>query len=409
MTHPERNPSRPLPGWRATLAAALAAATVLVACGGGGDGGTSAAIPAAPAATTSAGFTLGTISGFGSVVVGGVRYDDSKATISDEDGNTHRSSDLRLGMVVALDAGSVDRASATGLAERIRFGSEIVGPVGSIDTTASTLTLLGQTVLVTTSTVFDSSLSGGLSALTAGALIEVHGLLDQATGQITATRIEPKAGATAYKLRGVVAALDTAAKTFKIGSETINYAGVTTVPSTLADGIVVRVRLQTTQVSGAWVATRLALGSRVPDGNVSDVHVEGRITAFTSNTAFVINGLSIDATNASFPDGTAGVVLGARVEVEGRLSNGVLVASKVEIEDRRDHGHRRLELHGAIAAIDTTAKTFVVKAVTVSYAGTVTYKDGAEADLALGKNVEVRGTLSADRTKLEATRIEFKN
>ncbi len=410
MSNPDRNPSRPLPGWRATLAVALAAATVLVACGGGGgDAGTAAATTATPAATTSAAFALGTISGFGSVVVGGVRYDDSRASISDEDGNTHRSSDLRLGMVVALDAGSVDRATATGLAERIRFGSEIVGPVGTIDTTASTLTLLGQTVLVTASTVFDSTLSGGLSALTAGAVIEVHGLLDQTTGQITATRIEPKTGATAYKLRGVVASLDTTAKTFKIGSETINYAGVATVPSTLADGAVVRVLLQTTQVSGAWVATRLAPGSRVPSGTVPEAHVEGRITAFTSNTAFVINGLTIDATNASFPDGTAGVVLGARVEVEGRLNNGVLVASKVEIEDRRDHGIRKLELHGAIASIDTTAKTFVVKAVTVSYAGTVTYKDGAEADLALGKNVEVRGTLSADRTKLEATRIEFKN
>lgn len=411
MTHPTRNPSRPLPGWRATLAAALAAATVLVACGGGGGdaGPSTTATTTSPTTATAANFTLGAISGFGSVVVGGVRYDDSKASISDEDGVEKKSSDLKLGMVVAMDASRVDRSAGTASADRIRFGSEIVGPVGTVNSSASTVTVLGQTVLVTTSTVFDSTLAGGLSALTAGAVVEVHGILDQATGQITATRIEPKTGATAYKLRGVVASLDTTAKTFKIGSETINYAGVTTVPATLANGSVVRALLQTTQVSGAWVATRLGAGARVPSGTVPEAHVEGAITVFTSTSSFEINGLKIDATNATFADGTAGIVLGARVEVEGSLNNGVLVATKVEIEERREQGQRPLELHGAITSIDTTAKTFVLRTVTVSYAGTVTFKDGTVADLAVGKNVEVRGVLSADRTQLAATRIEFKS
>src|SRR3954466_14390467 len=96
---------RKLPGWRATLAAALTSLTavvVLVACGGGGGAGdTGAPTTGTPSGATS--YTLGTISGFGSVVVGGVRFDDSNATVEDEDGNAFRSSDLKLGMRVQLD------------------------------------------------------------------------------------------------------------------------------------------------------------------------------------------------------------------------------------------------------------------------------------------------------------------
>lgn len=402
--------TRQLPRWRAALAAALSAATAvvaLVACGGGGGGDGAAAGGGSTAAADS--YTLGTISGFGSVIVGGVRFDDSNATIEDEDGNAFRSSDLKLGMRVQLDGRGVDHALGTGIAQRIRFGSEIVGPVGAIDTGASTVVVLGQTVLVTTATIFDSSLSGGLSALTAGAVIEVHGILDETTGKVTATRIEPKPAAAFYRVRGVVSAYDATAKTFKIGSELISFASVVNVPPTLANGRIVRVQLQTTQVAGAWVATRIGLGVRGPSTGISDAHVEGAITAFTSTTAFEVNGLKVDAASAAFPDGTSGIVLGARVEVTGTVSNGVLVATKVELDDRDGHGPRLLELHGPIASIDTTAKTFALRGVTVWYGGTVTYKDGTEASLAVNRRVEVYGKLSTDRTRLEATRIEFKN
>lgn len=396
-------------GRRVALTAMLAAtaSAVLVACGGGSDGGSATTAPPTP--TAAASYTLGAISGFGSLVVGGVRYDDSNATVTDDDGVAYRSSDLKLGMVVELEGSRIDRVLGTAVAQRIRFGSEVVGPVGAIDIAASTVVVLGQTVLVTSATVFDSSLAGGLSALTAGAVVEVHGIFDPNTRRVTATRIEPKASPAFYRLRGVVADLDTAARTFRLGGELISYAGVANVPITLNNGRIVRVLLQTTQVNGAWVATRVGSGIRGPGDGASEAHVEGVISSVTSSTAFEINGLKVDASAARFPDGTAGIVLGARVEAEGSIVGGVLVATQVEIEDRRDGGMRRLELHGPIASIDTTAKTFALRGVNVWYGGTVTYKDGSVADLAVNKRVEVHGVLSADRTHLEARRIDFKN
>ena len=392
--------------WSSALAAATAACAtaLLVACGGGGETATEAVVPVT--ATT---YTQGAITGFGSVFVGGVRFDDSSASVSDEDGNSRSRSELKLGMMVELDAGAVDRSAASALALRIRLGNEIVGPVGAVDTTASTVQVLGQTVLVTSSTIFDESLAGGLSALTAGAVVEVYGILDPANGRVVATRIEPKTGATAYKLRGAIADLDTTAKTFTVNGQTISYAGLpaASVPPGLTKGQIVRVLLQTTQVNGAWVATALRGGLRLPEVTRRDAHVEGVISVFTSTSSFQVNGLQVDATNATFPDGTTGIVLGAKVEVEGVVTNGVLVASKVEIEDRRAEP-RLLELRGEMGNLNTTDKTFALRGVTVWYGGTVEYKNGTAATLANGKAVEVKGVLSTDRTRLEARRIEFR-
>jgi hypothetical protein len=150
-------------------------------------------------------------------------------------------------------------------------------------------------------------------------------------------------------------------------------------------------------------------GIRGPGEGATEAHVEGVITSFTSSAAFAINGLQVDASAASFPDGTAAIVLGARVEAEGNIVNGVLVATKVEIEDRHEGGQRPLELHGLIASVDTAAQTFALRGVTVWYGGAVVYRNGGAADLAANKRVEVHGVLSADRTRLEARRIEFKN
>ena len=86
----------------------------------------------------------------------------------------------------------------------------------------------------------------------------------------------------------------------------------------------------------------------------------------------------------------------------------VCAAAGLEGHHRGD-ADRRYELHGSITAVDATAKTFVLRGVTVSYAGTVTYTGGTEAGLVVGAKVEVRGTVGATRTSLAATAIQFES
>lgn len=384
-------------GFVGGILAAAAIALGLVACGGGGGDSTAAAAAPSGSSATASAFTQGTLTGFGSIIVNGLRFDEAAATVVDDSGATHAASALALGMQVEVDSDRVVGGAAK--AHAVRFGSVVLGPVASVDDAAQTFVVLGQTVDVGTDTVFGSDLSDGLAALAAGTVVAVHGLPDSATGHIVATRIESASGAAAYKLRGKVAALDTGAKTFAIGAAVIDYSGIAAadVPASLADGVVVRVVLATApNTLGQWVATRLGAGGAGRPADRADAFLRGTITAFASTTSFSVNGIDVDASAASFPDGTSGLALGVAVEVAGTVSNGVLAATVVRLESAHAHDDsHRPALHGQIATIDTTKQTFVVRGVTVSYAGTVAYVNGTEADLAVGRAVSVVGTIGA--------------
>ncbi len=386
------------------LIAQVAFAAVLVAgCGGGGS-----STPGSGSSGASS-FAAGPITGFGSVIVNGVRFDDSSARVSNDDGSASSKDNLKLGMTAEVHGGAIsdDGTGPKATATDITFGAALVGPVASLDATAKSLVILGQTVLVLDTTVFDERLVGGFAGITAGMLVEVHGQLDPTTGVYTATRVGTTMALAGYKIRGIVANLDTTAMTFTMGGTLISYAGVTSVPSDLANGLLLAVRLQTTQVAGAWVATRLGAGAPHV-GDADAAHLEGSITAFTSTTQFSVNGIPVDASKAELEGGGAGIVLGAQVEVKGTSSGGVVIATHVSVETHETVRAAGFELHGAITAIDTTAQTFQVRGVTVSYASpNVVFAHGTAAQLAVGVPVVVHGTLSADGTTVQATRIAF--
>lgn len=376
---------------------AVLAAALMAACGGGGSSSSDG--------TTATTFASGPISGFGSIIVDGVRFDDSGAEIENEDGERGGSNDLQLGTMVEIEGGAIDDSTGRAKALRIRFGSEIVGPVASVASDSTSLVVLGQTVELRPETVVDDSLPADPQAW-AGLVVEVHALMDASTGHYVATRIEDKDNALLFKLRGVVAELDTTAQTFKIGDALISYAGVTDLPALFDDGLRVRVRLQTTQVEGKWVAVSIRSGVRkVEDHDVA--RLRGTVTDLTDETHFEVNGVPVNASAARIDDGP--VTAGARVEVRGTAKDGTVIATRVKVLDEDDDAIRGIELHGTVGDLNTEAKTFVLRGVTVDYSGTLIFKDGAEADLADGVQVEVKGRLSTDRSTLTAVLIEFED
>ena len=382
-------------GWGGGLAVAWVGGT-LGGCGGGaGVGGTGDTVGA---------FSSGSISGFGSVIVNGVRFDDSTARVEDEFGSRRDRSELRLGMTTEIDSDTI-RSDATGLlatARSIRFSSELLGPVSLVDPVAGSLVVLGQAVRVSVATVVDSRLVGGLAGVTVGSLVEVYGFFDGSG--FVATRLEPVTGLVgSYKLRGVISALNTTGQSFRVGAQSFSYAGVTSVPAQLANGSYVRLQLRTTLGAGAWVVTSFADGVRAL-ADLPLAKLEGRITSFTSASAFNVNGQAVDASGLN----PKGLALGVRVEVEGPVMAGVLRAQKLQLETDDEVQASGIELHGAIEQITPAQRRFVLRGSVVSYASTgIRFENGSAADLAVGRRVELRGTLSADRTVVEATRISF--
>lgn len=381
--------------------AATATALLLHACGGGVEG----------QGTGSVSYSEGPIGGFGSIIVNGVRYDERSARIVDEDGGTLASGDLRLGMTVRVDAGAIDPVTLSAVATDVRVTSDLRGRVAAKDGVAGTLTVLGQTVRVTTSTAFDDTLAGGLPAVAVGSTVEVYAILDPVTGVYAAQRVETDPAPSAFKLRGVVAGLDLGARTLRIGTATFTWAAGLA-PEGLANGQTVRLTLQTTpDAQGRWVVTRFDDGVALPpDG--AEVEIESVIASYTSMADFTLAGVRVDASAARVEPAGATVAAGVRVEVEGHYRNGVLVADKLEVKGAGDDGGdddgREVELHGTVSGLDTGARTFVLRGLTVDYTD-AEFKDGTAADLADGVEVEVHGRLDGSGTIVVAEEIDFED
>jgi hypothetical protein len=353
----------------AMLRAALlaAGAAVLAACGGGTDG-TGAPVPAPPPPTTGIATTASGVMTKGSVIVNGIRFDDSTATVTDDRSRT--AATLANGMVVKLRGRSDDTGNGT--AERVDVENELRAAIASIDSAASPQSFVaaGLTVLVDSQT--DYANVAGFAALAVGTRVEVHGLRD-ATGRLRASRVEAvAAGQGADELRGVVSAVNTTSDTFVLNSNiTVNYAGATFSPAGVTESALVSgatlVEVRGALAGNVFTATQVDVEDLEDDslrGRANEKQeVEGFVTGFIAHpSTFKVNGGDVQTTASTrFVGGTsADLVNGVKVEAEGVVNaQGVLVASKLEFRSVR------VLLHGRVTARDAAARTIVVLGQTV--------------------------------------------
>jgi hypothetical protein len=398
---------------RQTLLAMLSAtglsATGLTACGGGSDlasvgvGGTGS-------------FTSGRITGFGSIIVNGIRYEDSSADISSDD-SAFRRQDLRLGMVVAVQGGPVVDGRST--ATRIVLNGELLGPIGSKG--VNSLVVLGQTVTISDSTVFAGV--AGLDALNANDVVEVHGTADSANNSILASYVEKKVGVNDYRIQGRVTAHDANAKTFSLDTLQLNYSNTEEVRVTPEKDTLLRVRLGTTAASGVYPVIRISKPEDAFNAFKGEVEFKGTITSFTDYTSFTVNEVPVSVSgdkNASYPEGTDRIQAGAYVGVKGALVGGVLVATCVKLEENALAGNAgsEFELHGTIsnAVMSDAGGSFRLTSssgvsVDVEWSsGSVEFNNVTAVNL-VSQNpprVEVKGTL-LNGNKVKASRISLES
>lgn len=408
------------PRWARRAAAALAAglAAALVACGGGGvgTGGTGA--------TTA--FATGTVGGFGSVVVNGVHYDESGADVFDDDGNASGAGALALGMVVEIH-GSVDDDGLTGTADEISYHSELKGPVTAVDAAAGTVTVFGQLVTVSSATVFDDV--AGLAGMAVGNVVEVYGF-PAADGSIAATRIEREALTVdafdgTFRVRGSVDNLSGTApdRRFTVAGVTVTTSSGTEVNGTVAQGELVSVRLgKTAAGDGSYAAEEVSVKSRSYN-DADEAEVEGVVSDFTTLSApFKVNGYPVQlGATVSYEDGVAGdIANGVRIEVEGGVTAGVLVARKVEFDNEEndddggeDGSDTPFEFEGVATCSASPciapAGSLVIQGVTVQYDALTNFDTGVSLSNLNGANVEVYAVLETgpSGSTLRATRIEL--
>ncbi len=250
---------------------------------------------------------VGTVTGFGSILVNGFEVDYAGATPTTADlyGGLDPKS-IRVGQVVEIEAEG-DGKHLT--ARRIAVRYEVAGPIESIDPRSGTVRVLGQTVAADKSIV-GTSRSGTLSDLAVGDRIDVSGLR-RADGVIVASRIDMSNVGKPAWLRGQV---ETA------GDNGFIVNGVRIAPSTFdrASAPVAgdAVAIQGSYSAGTFQAAKITRLPKEPfAGRFAHLSIEGFVSDRGGGGRF-IGGLHLGEGASA-----ANLRSGDRVIVDGRIGD----------------------------------------------------------------------------------------
>jgi hypothetical protein len=406
-----------------TVSLAIAAVIGLSACGGGGSD--------SPTTTSGSSITSGVITGFGSVFVDGVEFetDASSFSLDDGDDGLEDENGLAVGMVVTV-TGTVHADGVTGSASHIEFDDELEGIVNANSVGADgtgTMTVMGQSVIVKTTTIFESDVAGigSVDRVTAGNVVEVSGF-SSGDGTIYATRIEVKLATHAgeeIEVKGVITGLT--ASTFDIGGLTVDFSSAMfddNIPdATLSEGLYVEIKSTAGfNGSGQLMASEVELeddGDMELEGDDGDdVELNGIVTAVNSDTAFEIGGHTIIITDTtSFEHGSADdISTGVYLEVEGELNtDGELLADEIELGIDDD-----IEMQGPLEGVNDPpgSVTLFGEAIYVNASTLLIDKQDEEGqlpehffgldDLNSGDYVEINAYPEPGSNKLIAVKLE---
>jgi hypothetical protein len=349
-------------------------------------------------------YAVGPITRFGSVFVNGVEYSIAGAQIT-IDNQPGTEAQLRAGQIVAVK-GTVNADGVTGTATGVSFNGDVRGPITQINSAGGSFVVLGQTVRVTGSTLFDDGIQpASLDGLQAGSLVEVSGFPNSA-GEIVASRVD-LAVATGLQVKGEVQALDTASHTFQINSLTVDYGAVSPTAA-LADGSIVEVQGAALTSTGELLATLVEVQPGLNAAPGERVDISGIITGFTSLLDFLLQGQKV-VTDLNTHFVLHGIPLGLNIEVDvqGTVdASGVLHAKKVEVTPQGPS-----LLQGIVDSISLSSNTLSVLGANVTTSAATRLEDKSNqhlklfslTDLRVGDYVVIHGRQTQSGTLSAAT------
>lgn len=404
---------------------AMVATLALVACGGGGgsiaDGG-----------IRGTGKSVGPVSGFGSVIVNGIRYetDDTVFVVNDDEAAVQGA--LSEGMLVIVETNDGRDA------ERIRYSDDLRGPLtGAFDPLSNQMVILGQPVRFNDSTVFRGLTREQLAAESNPAYIRVSGWYldsDELLASYVHARTDFSPSTDGVKLRGTITSLT--ADTLNIGTQVVDYSQTPEIEMDDDRDQLVQGDVGTfVEVEGYLNAEGVILAdeieeedrnNRLGDINGNEIRIEGNITRGLDKSPsgiFVVAGVTVrfnpdtdllgGITEADLTEGT-------RVYVEGVGNTQSLVVAKL-IENREPDAEVEGSIDaGSIAAGSNPREgTFTVGNVRVKVnLRTILVEEDDDvfgnlvfADLNPGDDVEVTGVPSEDDDGIyvEAVKVERDN
>ena len=380
----------------------------VIACGPGGSSGL--------AGIGGSGYvSSGSVTGFGSVFVNGVEFETDSATF-DVDGKSGTQEDLAIGMIVRVD-GSINEDGTSGIATNISFDDELQGPVSALgaigpDGVRRTITVLGITVVLDSSgTTFDISGDNNIPANTVFNFetiafknnVEISGFRDS-NGDIQATRVELKDIVfdenSIVEVKGVIT--DLSGTDFNLaGLAGLKVDASEAALDDLPDGLLNEKLVEVEGTFDIASNTIKAISVEAEDNSVADTdefELEGLISGYVDkDTIFNIGDIRVDASNATLEPASLILANDVRVEAEGAVVDGVLIATEIELEGGE------IKVHASVTSVNAAENTFEVMPVSGQPVITVTVTTGTQledevneiepftlGDLVIGDFVEVQ-------------------
>ena len=326
------------------LSSAILLSLGLTACGGGGGDTT---------ASASNIISSGTITGFGSVYVNGVKF-ETVGTSFDIEGTQGSQDQLAIGMVVQVN-GVINPDGITGTATSIVFDDDLQGQVAGYTTDGLTASfiVMGIPVQLDSKTTYFDPDNGGIAidTITDGQFVELSGFFD-GNGTLIASRIENKNGSdNNVELKGNITGLNGTDFTLKGISVDASTARLEDLANGLQENTYV-------EVKGTYDGTKI-IATKVESeefkfGDSDEFEIEGFISDFANNQ-FKVNGITVDISQVrKMEPRNMQLANNLQIEVEGRLVNGVLIAEELKMRTGE------VELQAYISSVDYDNGTFEV-------------------------------------------------
>lgn len=323
-----------------TLILPMVVTVFLAGCGGGGAdvagggiGGTGNTIA-----------SVGTVEGFGSVIVNGVRYVTGAAEVFVENrsvgsGNSAVIQNLSAGMVVRVEGSIAEDGSAS--ADRVYFSRNLKGAVESVadlDSVLKQVVILGQTIILDDRTAYKNTTA---AAIAVGMVLELSGYDDE-SGRIAATYVNRISDALLpdeeVEIKGLVQNRNTPAQTLDIGLLTIDYsaADLGALPGGAPEnGQMIRAR-GTLVTANRLLASRLEPEEEFGSGVVDFVYLEGIVTGRQGPGEFGIGRYTVITDQGTVYRNLKpqDVNPGTRVIVKGTRTVRSVLAQEVSLSER---------------------------------------------------------------------------
>lgn len=139
---------------------------------------------------------------------------------------------------------------------------------------------------------------------------------------------EDNTAASGKSYKGTITSFDNA-QSFSVDGIPVDASASNAVPQGMTTGN--RVEIQGDMVDGRLYARRVEFDddNDLDDDNTDPNELDGRVTAYSGPTSFIVDGIAVDASATPVT-----LAVGMHVEIYGTMTNGTMVASRVKIENR---------------------------------------------------------------------------